>query len=146
MTNDILQDNLYWNLLQVSMRAKHSLIRLAEQDDLTIMQLYTLCSMEKGQPMSMNSISCILSCDASNVTGIVERLFTQHLIVREESLKDRRLKMITLTPQGEVLRDKILAELQAHESSTLDSLSQAQKQQLLVLVQTALQAPVAVKK
>ena len=141
MTDQILKDNLYWNLLQVSMRAKHSLIRLAEKHDLSIMQLYTLCSMEAGQPMPMNSISCFLSCDASNVTGIVDRLLARALIVRQESAVDRRVKMITLTKSGNDLKQKILAELQVHQSSTLDGLTTKQKSELLVLVQAALRQP-----
>ncbi len=139
MTNEILQDNLYWGLLQIAIRAKHSLIRLAEKHDLAIMQMVTLCSIETGKPMCMNSISDTLSCDASNITGIVDRLLTHGLIVRQENPQDRRLKMIALTSKGEALKQKMLAELQIHESHTLNNLTTSQKRELQAIVRAALQ-------
>ena len=138
MTSELLQENLYWSLLLVAMRAKHSLLRLAEKHDLSLMQMVTLCSIETDGSMYMNSISGLLSCDASNVTGIIDRLLAQGLIVREENAQDRRRKSIALTPKGEMLKQKILAELQTHESRTLENLSREQKRDLLKIVQTAL--------
>ncbi len=139
MTNEILQDNLYWGLLQIAIRAKHSLIRLAEKHDLAIMQMVTLCSIETGKPMCMNSISDMLSCDASNITGIADRLLTHGLIVRQENPQDRRLKMIALTSKGEALKQKMLAEFQTHESRTLNNLTAGQKRELQAIVRAALQ-------
>ena len=141
MTEQKMQDNLYWNLLQVSVRAKHSLIQLAEAHDLTIMQLYTLCSMEDDKPAPMNSISCVLGCDASNVTGIIDRLFKQDYIVRQENPQDRRVKMIALTAKGVALKQKMLGEIQRHESAALAKLSASQKNQLQELIAIALQSP-----
>lgn len=139
MTIEVLQENLYWGLLQVAMRGKHSLLRLAEKHDLTLMQMVTLCSIETDESMRMSAISELLSCDASNVTGMVDRLLAQRLIMREENNQDRRLKMIALTDKGEALKQKLLKDLAVHESRTLDNLTTTQKQQLLVIVQAALQ-------
>jgi DNA-binding MarR family transcriptional regulator len=48
----------------------------------------------------MTSIAETLACDASNVTGIVDRLESRGLIVRGAAVHDRRIKTITLTPRG----------------------------------------------
>jgi len=133
MATSELQDNLYWSLLQVSIRAKHSLIEIGEKHDLTIMQLYSLASMKKDTPVPMNFFSTILSCDASNVTGIIDRLSAQKLIVRKEHPQDRRIKTVVLTEEGNDLKDIIIDEIREHESPVFRSLSDEQRQQLQVI-------------
>ena len=136
-------DNLYWMLLQVAFRAKHGLMKLAETHDLTVMQLYTLCSMTPREPIPMNTISCMLFCDASNVTGIVDRLLSQGFIAREEKPEDRRVKMITLTLKGEKLRKEMLSELNEYELPEFQQLSSAQNTELKSLLSLILKSPPA---
>ncbi|MDN5274843.1 MAG: MarR family transcriptional regulator [Candidatus Saccharibacteria bacterium] len=141
MNNAGLNDNVYWMLLQVVFRAKHGLMRLSEQHDLTVMQLYTLCIMNPKKPIPMNTISCALSCDASNVTGIVDRLLSQGYIVREEKPEDRRVKMITLTAEGEKIRYQILGALSEYQLPEYQRLSSEQLQQLKAILSTLLESP-----
>jgi DNA-binding MarR family transcriptional regulator len=110
-----LDENVYWMLVQVAMRAKHGLIKLAESYDLTVVQMQTLGMMEPGEPIPMNTISCFLACDASNVTGIVDRLLAQGYIERHENPQDRRVKMISLTKSGEVLQETLMTALGEYE-------------------------------
>jgi len=134
MSRSILQENIYWNLFRVCMRAKHSMIQLADQHDLGLMQLYTLCSMDPGKSIPMYSISSMLSCDASNVTGITDRLVTRGLITREESPQDRRVKMIALTSEGVTLRQTILHSLKTYEPGLLENLTTQQTRELKDLI------------
>jgi len=133
--------NLYWMLIQVAFRAKHGLMKLAEEHDLTVMQLYTLCTMVPREPIPMNTISCMLFCDASNVTGIVERLFAQGYIVREEKPEDRRVKMISLTLKGEKLRKELLIALEQYELPEFKGLSASQQDDLKSLLAVILESP-----
>lgn len=131
-------DNLYWMLLQVAFRAKHGLMKLAEEHDLTVVQLHTLCTMTPREPIPMNTISCMLLCDASNVTGIVDRLLTQGYIVREEKPEDRRVKMISLTLKGEKLRRELLESLTEYQLPEFQRLSAVQQKQLKDLLNVIL--------
>lgn len=131
---DNTSDNMYWLLIQVGMRAKQALMHLAERHNLSAMQMYTMATMKPGQPIPMNTISCILACDASNVTGIVDRLLARDLIKREENPKDRRVKMITLTSNGEVLRSTMFEELKEFQLPGFSSLTEAQQSQLGALL------------
>jgi MarR family transcriptional regulator, organic hydroperoxide resistance regulator len=142
MNNAGPTDNLYWMLLQVAFRAKHGLMRLAEEHDLTVVQLHTLCLMNPKEAIPMNTISCALSCDASNVTGIVDRLLSQGHIIREEKPEDRRVKMVTLTSTGEKLRYQILGALSEYELPEFKRLSADQSAQLKSLLKMILQPPV----
>ena len=133
-----LHNNLLWQLLQVSFRAKKGLINMAEAYDLTFVQVYTLCSIAPDKPLSMNEIANMLNCDASNVTGIIDRLFSRNYIVRQEKLGDRRVKMVSLTPDGEKLRNQIIAKILTYHSDSLDKLSSAEKDQLGQLLKKVL--------
>jgi DNA-binding MarR family transcriptional regulator len=134
MSNTLLQNNLYWQLLRVAMNAKHGLIDIAEKYHLTVMQMYTVCLLESDASIPMISLTKELHCDASNVTGIVDRLFHQKYIKREENPHDRREKMIALTPKGVKLCENIAQALTSYNPSTLSELSQKEKQQLLLLL------------
>ncbi|MFC5661853.1 MarR family winged helix-turn-helix transcriptional regulator [Kitasatospora misakiensis] len=76
---------------------------------LTLMQGKTLSLLVRPRPM--RALADLLACDASNVTGIVDRLAAQHLVRREADPVDRRIKNIVLTEQGEHTVRRIRAEL-----------------------------------
>jgi len=59
----------------------------------------------------MRTLARKLGCDASNVTGIVDRLEERGLLVRAVSAVDRRVKMLVLTDAGMRLRQRIMADL-----------------------------------
>ncbi|SRR6266568_699601 len=141
MENSTLQNNLYWQLFRVAINAKHDLMNIAEKHKLTVMQMYTLCLLEEDSTIPMSSLSSMLYCDASNVTGIVDRLFIHKYIKREENPNDRRSKMIALTPKGEKLCKKISQSLSLYQPSNLQTLSDKQKQQLLELLTKTLTEP-----
>jgi len=146
MSTTTLQNNLYWQLLRVAINAKHGLIAIAEKHKLTMMQMYTLCLLDANNAIPMNSLSCMLNCDASNVTGIVDRLFNQKYIKREENPHDRRAKMIALTTKGAKLCEKLAMEINSFQPASLNALSEKQKEQLLLLLnKTAITATVQQK-
>lgn len=68
-----------------------------------------------GRPRSMGELAEVLSCDASNVTGIVDRLEARGLVERQVVPDDRRVKRLVLTPEGSALwqahHDRVFAEV-----------------------------------
>jgi DNA-binding MarR family transcriptional regulator len=134
MSSQTLQNNLYWQLLRVAIGAKHGLMTIAEKHNISVMQMYTLCLLEADKSIPMNTLSCMLNCDASNVTGIVDRLFQHKYIKREENPHDRRTKMITLTTKGVKLCEKLATEITSYQPKSLQNLDETQKNQLLILL------------
>jgi DNA-binding MarR family transcriptional regulator len=59
----------------------------------------------------MSVLADALICDASNVTGIVDKLESRGLIVRQSAENDRRIKMLAITPKGRELRQRLCARL-----------------------------------
>ncbi|WP_457029039.1 MarR family winged helix-turn-helix transcriptional regulator [Kitasatospora sp. P5_F3] len=62
-------------------------------------------------PMPMRALAELLGCDASNVTGLVDRLEARGLLRREPDPADRRVKTVLLTPEGEAAVRRIRAEI-----------------------------------
>ncbi len=100
-----------WLLIRYSIPAKLAFAKTAEQFGLTYMQLLTLClvaSCKEGP--AMQGVTATLGCDASNVTGLVDKLVIQGFLKRSESPHDRRAKVVTLTSKGEKTRLDALQE------------------------------------
>jgi DNA-binding MarR family transcriptional regulator len=146
MENTSMQQNLYWRLFQVAIITKHGLMVLAEKYKLSVMQLYTLCLLNSKTSIPMNSLSSTLHCDASNVTGIVDRLLMQKYIIRAENPEDRREKMIKLTAKGERFCTKISEEIILSQPIDLTVLSETQKQQLTEILSKILTSQTPLKK
>src|SRR6185436_17625019 len=77
--------------------------------DLTPMQGHAIRLLDPDRPMAMSSLAGEMACDASNVTGIVDKLESRGLIARQGSEGDRRIKMLVVSDKGRQLRDQLWA-------------------------------------
>ncbi|MDQ6774243.1 MAG: MarR family transcriptional regulator [Candidatus Dormibacteraeota bacterium] len=80
---------------------------LAAELDLTAPQALLLRQL--GEPMPMSAAAGKLHCDASNVTGIVDRLAARGLVERRPHPSDRRIKQLALTAAGKRMRGRLEA-------------------------------------
>ncbi|MDB5167208.1 MAG: Transcriptional regulator, MarR family [Candidatus Saccharibacteria bacterium] len=96
------------SLLEFLLTAKQGLMTVARDYDLTSLQAITLVLIDSNNPKPMNAFQKLYSCDASNITGIVDGIEEKGLVIRSELPGDRRVKVILLTPKGAKLQ-KILA-------------------------------------
>jgi MarR family transcriptional regulator, organic hydroperoxide resistance regulator len=92
---------LIWRLMQAH---KPRFMALAQELGLTPVQLHALRLIEPGVEVPMSSLAGKLFCDASNVTGIVDRLEGRGLIERRPAEHDRRVKLLVLTASGNRVR------------------------------------------
>ncbi|MFB7617877.1 MarR family winged helix-turn-helix transcriptional regulator [Kitasatospora sp. NPDC056181] len=115
-------DELMDQLARVAAAYYRHFATVAAGHGLTLMQGKTL-SLLRG-PRPMRTLAELLACDASNVTGIVDRLTAQGLVRREADPADRRIKNIVLTEQGELtvrrIRTELMSSLTALEELTPD--------------------------
>jgi DNA-binding MarR family transcriptional regulator len=87
------------------------MLAIASEFALSPPQLFALRSLEPDEPAPMSRLAGVLRCDASNVTGIVDRLEDRGLVERRAAPHDRRIKHLLLTDAGVQLRDKIAARM-----------------------------------
>jgi DNA-binding MarR family transcriptional regulator len=103
-----------WQLLVRFFWAQRShLPILAAELQLSPAQCHLLRAIEPGRPIPMRHAAQALACDASNVTGLVDRLESRGLIRRRPSDEDRRVTMLELTPTGSRLRALLLDRMSA---------------------------------
>src|SRR5436190_1586908 len=98
--------------------------------DLSPAQCHVLHVIEPGRPVPMGRLADTLSCDASNVTGLVDRLESRGLVRRQPSSDDRRVKVLVLTSAGTRVRARLLTRMSAC-SHPLSRLSPEQQRTLV---------------
>jgi len=95
-------------LLRLFFTQRANLPPLAAELELSPAQCHVLHLIEPGRPIPMGQLAETLACDASNVTGLVDRLESRGLVRRRPSEADRRVKVLDLTPSGARLRALLL--------------------------------------
>jgi MarR family transcriptional regulator, organic hydroperoxide resistance regulator len=101
-----------WELLiRLLLSQRGQLPALAATLELSPAQCHVLHHMEPGRPIPMKTLAATLSCDASNVTGLVDRLESRGLVRRVPDTVDRRVKVLDLTPTGARLRAELIARM-----------------------------------
>ena len=124
-----------WELLtRLFFAQRGQLPSLAGELDLSPVQCHVLHLMQPDQPIPMGRLAETLACDASNVTGLVDRLESRGLVRRQPSPQDRRVKVLRLTPTGARVRTQMLRQMTG-ESLPLARLSPAQQRTLLKILE-----------
>ncbi|MGW0701142.1 MarR family winged helix-turn-helix transcriptional regulator [Streptomyces sp. NPDC002867] len=65
------------------------------------------------QPLPMRALAGRLACDASNITGLVDRLEARGLVSRHADEADRRIKNVVATEEGREAVRLIRADMRA---------------------------------
>src|SRR6202795_2578407 len=126
-----------WPLLvRLFFAQRANLPALAAELELSPAQCHVLHLIAPGQPIPMGQLAETLACDASNVTGLVDRLESRGLVRRRPSAADRRVKVLELTPTGSQLRTLLLDRMTT-PPATLRRLS-VREQRTLVRILTRL--------
>jgi MarR family transcriptional regulator, organic hydroperoxide resistance regulator len=124
-----------WQLLvKFFFAQREHLPSLGEEFELSPVQCHVLHLIEPARPLPMGRLAETLGCDASNVTGLVDRLEARGLIQRRPSADDRRVKVIQLTPTGSRLRAQLLRRMTGG-SCPLSRLSRNQQRSLVRILE-----------
>src|SRR6266702_6266800 len=120
-----------WQLLvKFFFTQRADLPTVASEFELSPAQCHVLHLIEPDRLIPMGRLAEALACDASNVTGLVDRLESRGLVRRQPSSGDRRIKVLELTTAGARLRSTVLERM----TKPPDSLSRlsADEQRALV--------------
>jgi DNA-binding MarR family transcriptional regulator len=105
---------------------------------LTFVQAHALRTLDPERPLAMSALADLLVCDASNVTGIADRLELRGLIERRSADGDRRVKALALTPKGAALRRRVL-EVMSEPPAPIAALSESDQRDLRDILQRAVE-------
>jgi DNA-binding MarR family transcriptional regulator len=103
-------DELWELLIEFSLSQRVWWTEICDGLGLTPTQGLALRLLDPRTPMAMNALAENLVCDASNVTGVVDKLEARGLIERKAAENDRRVKMLAVTDKGRELRKRLFME------------------------------------
>ncbi len=103
--------------------------------DLTMPQLKTLIYVSKQESATSGQIAQTLGVGLSTITGLVDRLEEQNLVIRRDDPRDRRITRVLPTPHGSELVDSLIQYRNEAVTAILDQLDPDQ----LDLVERAFQ-------
>ncbi len=103
----------------------------ARRANLTGPQLTVIKMLETIGDLSLSELSEKIRAQNSTVTGIIDRMEREGLVVRERSKEDRRVVHIKLTEKGERIAKEIPVEPMEIFRGALSSLSAQETRELL---------------
>jgi DNA-binding MarR family transcriptional regulator len=95
---------LFWRIFMEDKKRRWAIL-----SDLGIspQQSMAISTLKPGEPLPMGALAEALHCDNSNITGIVDRLEAAGLAERRPDERDRRVKAVVLTKDGERMQIEI---------------------------------------
>ncbi|WP_433664939.1 MarR family winged helix-turn-helix transcriptional regulator [Nocardia sp. CA-128927] len=95
--------------------------------DLTYSQAKLVCLL--AEPRAMRDLAEALSCDASNITLLIDRLEQRGLVERHTDQADRRVKKVVATAEGTALAQQVRERMHGVRAA-LETLSPARRRSL----------------
>ena len=120
MSDKSIDTNTLWLVWEFVSTIKPKFIRIAEQHGITLQQLHLLGTLDITTPTPMSKLATGLACDASNVTGLVDRLSNTGFAKRVDCQSDRRIKMVLLTEKGAEMQKRIKEDFFRSCRSTIE--------------------------
>jgi MarR family transcriptional regulator, lower aerobic nicotinate degradation pathway regulator len=112
----------------------------AREFDLTTVQFAALTAIEQSPGIDVTRLSGVIAFDRSTLGGVIERLETKGLVLREPAEQDRRIKLLYLTAAGRsVLEQSQSIALSVHDQ-ILKPLSVRDRKELLRILRLLVDA------
>jgi len=124
---------------EMQARLETHFTELAARHGLSAVQAKVLLQLQPDGALTMRALAGQLQYDASNLTGVVDRLEEMGAVRRQPQPNDRRAKRVVLTADGQRLRQAFWERL-TNRSGPLGSLNSRDLTSLRVLLRTAMRS------
>ena len=125
---------VYKKLRRTTHNLKVDLKNKIKDTGYTWTQFHALYHIQK-EGIPVNELAHELNCNASNITGLIDRMQEKDLVFREHSREDRRVWKVKLTPAGEKVKNKLLPRHLQNIEENMNHLSQEELQSLYNLLE-----------
>lgn len=107
-----------------------------ETEDLNVTPVqYAILQTVRDQPgCDQRTLAGRIALDTSTTAGVVDRLEARGLLRRRVSPEDRRVRLLALTPAGELLLAQTLPGMERTQERILEPLNPEQRQQFMALL------------
>jgi len=126
-----------WGLFfQLMMKNRTRFAAVNEELRLAPLDGHLLHVLDEQGPLSMSDVAERVYCDPSYVTAMVDRLEARGLVERQQHERDRRVKLLAVTPAGRDLH-KRFRKLMSDPPKELKALSEADRRELRNILRRA---------
>jgi DNA-binding MarR family transcriptional regulator len=122
-------------LVQNAFTVAAVLTRIAADHDVSLTQLRVLGILHDRRPR-MAALADHLGLDKSTMSGLVARAEKRGLVERQPDPTDSRASIVSMTPAGIELADRVRAEVHAELAPLVDPLAPAERATLRGLLAT----------
>jgi DNA-binding MarR family transcriptional regulator len=128
---DLLSSRLH-NLSGLS--AASASLRVQRKFGLTLLEWRSIGMLGAFAPLSLKELASRAALDKSYASRTVGGLIERGIVVSERNDADGRGVVLSLTPQGQALYEKVLADAIARNERLLSPLNASQREQLMAML------------
>lgn len=132
-----IHKNLGYLTYSITQKMKKNVEKKIRKYDITSLQFSILLQISTFKTMSQKDISNVLSGDNPSTAKIIKKLLDKNLVSRISSKEDKRVKLISLSPQGQELLDKLSLETKEEEEKIKSSMEEVEFNMLIHLLKKA---------
>jgi DNA-binding MarR family transcriptional regulator len=106
----------------------------------TPVQFAALQAVHNAPGVDQRTLARSIGFDTSTTAGVVDRLESRALLQRNASVEDRRVRRLTLTPEGEALLAQVIPAMERAQVRMLDPLGPADRAEFMRLLRLLVNA------
>jgi DNA-binding MarR family transcriptional regulator len=102
--------------------------------EVTTTQFAVLAKLAELGAMSQNALGRVTAMDAATIKGVVGRLVARRLVATAPDGGDRRRLVVTLTPEGREVYDRVVPQALEATRRTLEPLSPEEREAFVAML------------
>lgn len=100
-------------ILELAVLVNEDLNRTLPEDGLTPSRAHLIWELQQRGPSTLRVLADALRVTARTITGLIDGLVATGFVTREPHPADRRATLVTFTPHGQEIADKMVADQKA---------------------------------
>ena len=129
----VLEDQIGHLLRRAHQRAS-AIFQEVMTEGLTPPQFAALVKIRDFGTVSQNRLGRSVAMDPATSQGVTQRLLAKSLINRKDDPEDRRRTLLSLTPEGEAMVERLVPQGKQITAETLEPLTPEEQMQFLALL------------
>ena len=111
-----------------------------EATGVTPVQYAALQTVSNAPGIDQRTLARTIGFDTSTIAGVVDRLEARGLLQRNASPEDRRVRLLTLTAEGQALLDTVIPGMQRAQQRMLAPLPKAERVEFMRMLRVLVTA------
>ena len=111
-----------------------------ESTGVTPVQYAALQTVANSPGTDQRTLARSIGFDTSTIAGVVDRLEARGLLLRSASAEDRRVRLLSLTPDGQALLDEVTPGMQRAQQRMLAPLPRDQRAEFMRMLRVLVEA------